>query len=101
MKLPPAAMKASSTAADWAGSVVQPNTLPPKQSTLTSRSVRPSLRLSIGEGPPENVGRADRNRPRNAHDYPAGTPRRDCLTRSPGTIDCASARPLEYGAPAG
>src|SRR2546421_7850284 len=41
MKLPPAAVKASSTAWDCAASAVQPNTLPPRHSGNTSRPVRP------------------------------------------------------------
>src|SRR5688500_3639972 len=53
-------MKASSTTADCAASVVQPKTLPPKQRTLTSRSVRPSLRVSIVASPPEYVGHTRR-----------------------------------------
>src|SRR5579884_285390 len=42
MKLPPPAAYASSTSRDWSSFAVQPNTLPPRQSGNTSRSVRPS-----------------------------------------------------------
>src|SRR5438034_634396 len=83
-------MNASITAADCAASVVQPKTLPPKQRTLTSRSVRPSLRLSIGASPPEWVGRGS---PRPVEGRRCRPPRlRDGLTQ-PDQIGPRTSRP--------
>src|SRR5690349_891009 len=51
MKFPPAAVYASRIANEVAASAVQPNTLPPRQSGDTSRSV-PPMRLITGSVKP-------------------------------------------------